>query len=327
LPSLPLELLERLADTTGAAPDTDRKRLLVIVNPYATTMSDRVRTLVLYALRGRYDVEAVDTQARGHATTLCREAAHEGYDAIVAFGGDGTVNEAANGLVGSDTPLTCLPAGATNVLCRMLGIPADIVDATAHLLRMVDRWSPRRIDLANVNGRHFTFSSGLGLDASVVKRVDARPERKTALRQWYFAYSALRSFATEYVSDPPCVEVTAGDQALQGVTVLVQNGDPLTYFRDRPLHVAQHSTLESGRLAGAVLHRASPLDVPGVALRLFTGAPVTGHKRVSGFHDVAEVRARSLGGRLIPLEVDGDYLGDVDEAVFGVTPRGLTVVA
>ena len=89
--------------------------MLVIVNPYATTMSDRLKNLVVYALQGRYDVQAVDTQAKGHATELCREAAHEGYDVVVAFGGDGTVNEAANGLAGSPTPLTCLPGGATNV--------------------------------------------------------------------------------------------------------------------------------------------------------------------------------------------------------------------
>src|SRR6476619_5213034 len=104
-----------------------KKRMLIIVNPYATTVSDRLRNLVVYALRGRYDVEAVDTQERGHAIEICREAAHEGYDVVVSFGGDGTLNEVVNGLVGSDTPLTCLPGGATNVYCRLLGIPNDIV--------------------------------------------------------------------------------------------------------------------------------------------------------------------------------------------------------
>ena len=101
------ELAERLL------PDrTPKRRMLVIVNPYATTVSDRLRNLVVYALQSRYAVEAIDTEKRDHATQLCREAAHEGYDVVVAFGGDGTVNEAANGLVGSDTPLTCLPGGS-----------------------------------------------------------------------------------------------------------------------------------------------------------------------------------------------------------------------
>ena len=147
--------------------------MLVIVNPYATTMSDRLKHLVVYALQGRYEVEAIDTQRRGHATELCREAADEGYDVVVAFGGDGTVNEVANGLAGSQTPLTCLPGGSTNVYCQMLGIPNDVVDATEHLLRLADGWEPRAVDLGRVNGRWFTFAAGVGLDASVVERVDA----------------------------------------------------------------------------------------------------------------------------------------------------------
>src|SRR5947207_12011243 len=122
--------------------------MLVIVNPYATTVSDRLKNLVVYALESRYQVEAVDTQQSGHAIEICREAAHEGYDIVVAFGGDGTVREAAEGLAGSDTPLTCLPGGSTNVYCRILGIPGEIVDATEHLLRLADAFEPRQVDLA-----------------------------------------------------------------------------------------------------------------------------------------------------------------------------------
>src|SRR5438270_7229219 len=132
----PLARLEAALALTGSTPS---KRMLIIVNPYATTVSDRLKNLVVYALRGSYQVDAIDTESRDHATELCREAAREGYDIVVAFGGDGTVNEAANGLAGSDTPLTCLPGGRTNVYCRMLGIPNDVVDATEHLLRMADR--------------------------------------------------------------------------------------------------------------------------------------------------------------------------------------------
>src|SRR5437660_637553 len=136
----PLARLEAILDLEHTA--VPSRRMLVIVNPYATTVSDRLKNLVVYALRGRYDVHAVDTEARDHATELCREAASEGYDVVVAFGGDGTVNEAANGLVGSDTPLCCLPGGRANVYCRMLGIPADVVDATEHLLGVADRFRP-----------------------------------------------------------------------------------------------------------------------------------------------------------------------------------------
>src|SRR5438552_8806582 len=139
--------------------------MLIIVNPYATTVSDRLKNLVVYALPGRYDVVAVDTEARDHATDICRQAARQGYDVVVAFGGDGTVNEAANGLAGSDTPLCCLHGGRANVYCRMLGIPTDVVDATEHLLMMADDWRPRRVDVGSLNDRKFLFSGGAGLDA------------------------------------------------------------------------------------------------------------------------------------------------------------------
>src|ERR1700750_3328079 len=167
--------VERLEAALGVGAKGPSRRMLIIVNPYATTVSDRLKNLVVYALRGSYEVDAIDTEARDHATELCRNAAREGYDVVVAFGGDGTVNEAANGLARPETALTCLPGGRANVYCRMLGIPADVVDATEHLLRIADDWRPRAIDLGEVNGRKFVFSAGVGLDASVVERVDAHP--------------------------------------------------------------------------------------------------------------------------------------------------------
>src|SRR5437763_15262145 len=159
--------------------------MLVLVNPYATTVSGRLKNLVVYALRGSYHVDAIDTERRDHATELCQEAAREGYDVVVAFGGDGTVNEAANGLAGSNTPLSCLPSGRTNVYCRMLGIPTDVVDATEHLLRIADEWHPTSRDCGRVHERGFLFSAGVGLDASVVERVDAHPRLKARLGEWY----------------------------------------------------------------------------------------------------------------------------------------------
>src|ERR1700734_524001 len=122
--------LARLEATLGAATGAPSKRMLIIVNPYATTVSDRLKNLVVYALRVRYRVDPIHTERRGHATELCRGGGREGYGVVVAFGGDGTVNEAANGLAGSDTPLCCLPGGRANVNWRMLDIPTDVVDAT-----------------------------------------------------------------------------------------------------------------------------------------------------------------------------------------------------
>ncbi|MBA2637671.1 MAG: NAD(+)/NADH kinase [Solirubrobacterales bacterium] len=324
-----LASLERLADVRAPAGGAQRRRMLVIVNPRATTISgsDRLGGLVVAALRSRYDVEAVDTQRPGHATDLCREAAHAGYDVVVTVGGDGTVNEAANGLAGTATPLIPLPGGATNVLAKLLGIPGDMARATEHLLALRDAWTPRTIDLARVNGRWFTFSSGLGLDASAMRRADRHPRLKLRLRSAYFLASAVASFAREYLVRPPRMEVHAGGRTLPGVTVLVQNGEALTYFYDRPLHVADGAGLTTGTLAGAVLRRANPLDVPTVGARLFSRRRrVIDHPHIDGFSGVTTVRCVSTDGRAIPLEVDGDYLGDVTEAVFDVVPGALCVL-
>jgi diacylglycerol kinase family enzyme len=325
----PIESFERLGDAFPLTADTERKRMLVIVNPYATTVSDRLKNLVVYALQGRYDVEAVETQRPSHATDLCREASLEGYDVVVAFGGDGTVNEAANGLVGSDTPLTCLPGGATNVFCKMLGIPGDIVDATEHLLRVADDWRPRKVDVGTVNGRRFTFSCGVGIDASVVEQVDAHPRLKSRFGPYYFTWAALSTFWRSYVVNPPRMTVELPDGTTHaGVTAIVQNSDPFTYFQNRPLHVAEGATLNSGDLAGVVLHRATPTVMPTAIWRIFSkNARIVRHRAISGFDGVDGLVIRSADGRGLPIEVDGDYIGAVDEAVFGLEHAALSVVA
>ncbi len=321
--------LEALAATAQRDAAVERRRMLVIVNPYATTVSERLRSLVVYALQGRYEVTAIDTERRDHATVLCREAAHEGYDVVVTFGGDGTVNEAVNGLRGSDTPVFPLPGGNTNVLCRMLGIPNEIVDATEHLLGLADRWHPRRIDLPTVNDRAFTFSSGVGLDATVVRRVDARPQLKARFGPYFFTSAAVVSFLKDYLMHPPRMEVATDDgRRTTGVTAVVQNGDPYTYFRDRPITLAEGATLDSGTLSAVVLERATPLDVPTIAARAFLPrAHVVKHRRVADLRDVGAVTVRSLDGREIPLQVDGDHVGSVTEARYGIVPGGLAVVS
>jgi diacylglycerol kinase family enzyme len=321
-----LEALERIAVPSAAAAPS--KRMLVIVNPYATTVSDRLRHLVVYALQGRYQVDSVETQARGHAIEICREAAQEGYDVVCAFGGDGTFNEAANGLAGSQTPLTCLPGGSTNVFCRILGIPSDVVDATEHLLAMADRWSPRSIDLGVVNERRFLFTAGLGLDASVTRRVDAHPRLKARFGPWFYAAAAVRAFNSDYVVRPPRLVVEAGGEAIEGVTAMVQNATPYTYFASRPIDLAEDVSLDGGTLAGVVLTRANPLDMPTVAWRaLSPRARIVKHRRVEPFGPLTEATIRSLDERPIPLQVDGDHLGSFPEAVVHVDPAALRVVA
>jgi diacylglycerol kinase family enzyme len=322
----PLERLEAILGLEDAG--TPNRRMLVIVNPYATTVSDRLKNLVVYALRGRYEVHAVDTEARDHATELCRAAAAQGYDVVVAFGGDGTVNEAANGLIGSQTALSCLPGGRTNVYCRMLGIPTDVVDATEHLLGLAHDWNPRRLDVGLVNDRYFLFSAGVGLDASVVEQVDAHPRLKARLGEWYYAWTGVRTFNRHYLWHPPRLQADLGDEVVDGVTAIVQSASPYTYFGNRPVHMGEGATLQSGDLAGVVLQRASPVDVLTVTWRsLSRRARLARHRRVHPFSELTGLTIRSLDDRALPLQVDGDYIGEVHEARFEARPRAMLVVS
>jgi diacylglycerol kinase family enzyme len=302
--------------------------MLVIVNPHATTVSRGLRQAVLCALRGRFEVDALDTEAPSHATELSREASREGYDVVVALGGDGTVNEVANGLLGSSTPLCCLPGGSANVFAKMLGIPGDLIDATENLLAMADDWRPRKVDLGSVNGRCFTFASGLGLDASVVERVDSNPRLKARFGPYYFAGVALATFSRRYlVARAPRMQVHVGEETMQGAMTVVQNGSPYTYFKDRPIEVSEGAQLDSGALAGCVLHRATPLGMPSIGWRaLSPRARVVRHRQVTGFSHATELTVQTSDDRPLPLQVDGDYLGEVAEARYRVLPGVLNVV-
>jgi diacylglycerol kinase family enzyme len=311
-----------------------KRRMLIIVNPYATTFSDRLRNLVVYALQGRYEVEAVSTEAQNHATEIGREVRDHGYDVVVAFGGDGTLNEVVNGLAGTDVPVSVLPGGSTNVVCRTLGIPNDVVDATEHLLALADDWQPRKIDLGKVDDRHFVFACGVGIDATVVERVDAHPRLKARAGPYYYSWAGLSTFYRKYLVNPVRVRVEAGGEMAEGVTAIVQNSDPFTYFASRPIRVCEGIAIDDGTLSVGVLKRAAQRDMPTLIRRLFSeDRPAARHRQVEHFSDLAAATVSSISEgkdgalRPFPLQVDGDYIGDRAQIELRADPAALTVVA
>ncbi len=320
---------------SGKARRSAKKRMLLIVNPYATTVSDRLKNLVVYALQGRYEVETVATEAQNHATEIGREVRDHGYDIVVAFGGDGTLNEVANGLAGTDVPVSVLPGGSTNVVCRTLGIPNDVVDATEHLLALVDEWAPRRIDLGMADERHFVFSCGVGIDATVVKRVDAHPRLKSRAGPYYYSWAAISAFYRQYIVNPVRLGVEiAGGNSSEGVTALAQNSDPFTYFASRPIRVCEGVEIDDGSLSLGVLKRAAQRDMPTLIPRLFSEQrPAARHRQIEHFEGVTAATIASISetrdgiARPFPIQVDGDYIGEKTWLQLSVAPGALTVVA
>ncbi|HEY2478096.1 MAG TPA: diacylglycerol kinase family protein [Solirubrobacterales bacterium] len=312
-----------------------KKRMLIIVNPYATTVSDRLRNLVVYALQGRYEVEAVATEARNHATEIGREARDGGYDVVVSFGGDGTLNEVANGLVGTDMPMGVLPGGSANVVARSLGIPNDVVDATEHLLSLADEWEPRKIDLGRVDERYFVFACGVGIDATVVKRVDAHPKLKAKAGPWYYSWAGVSAFTRRYLLNPVRLRVTVDDAPpIEGVTAITQNSDPFTYFSTKPIYVNEGVAIDSGTMSTAVLKRAAIRDMPTLLPKLFSQRkPAVRHRQIVGFEGVTKAviesisEDRSGAPRPFQLQVDGDYIGERIRVDLGIDPGALTIIA
>src|SRR5689334_2099801 len=311
-----------------------KKRMLIIVNPYATTVSDRLKNLVVYALQGRFEVETIETEAQNHATEIGREVKDHGYDVVVAFGGDGTLNEVANGLAGTDVPVSVLPGGSTNVVARTLGIPNDVVDATEHLLGLADDFHPRRIDLGIANGRRFVFACGAGLDATAARTVDSHPRLKARIGRWYYTWAAVSGFYGSYLRNPVRMRMRVDSTATEGVTAIAQNSDPFSYFGKQPLRICESAALDNGTLSVAMLRRAAQRDVPTLATRvLMKSVRTPGHRQIDHFDGVTEGRVESLSedpqGRIrpFPVQVDGDYMGDHGELELGIEPGALAVVA
>jgi diacylglycerol kinase family enzyme len=308
--------------------------MLIIVNPYATTVSDRLKNLVVYALQGRYEVEAVSTRGRNHATEICREAQDGDFDVVVAFGGDGTLNEVANGLAGTGIPVSVLPGGSTNVVCRTLGIPNDVVDATEHLLGLADDFRPRQVDLGIANGRKFVFACGAGLDATTAQRVDARPRLKARGGRWFYTGVAVSSFYRRYLRNPVQMRIKVAGGTSEGVTAIAQNSDPFTYFGRMPVRVCEGAALDNGTLSVAMLKRARQRDVPTIAFRVLSERfRIPHHRQIDHFVGVREGRIESVSTdgdgaiRPFPVQVDGDYIGDHGELDLAIDPGALTVVA
>ncbi len=305
--------------------------MLLVVNPAASGYSVRLEAAVARELGRSFSVELVRTEEPGHAIPISRTGAGDGGLAAVAvLGGDGAVNEVANGLVGSALPLLPLPGGRTNVLCRALGLPRDARGAAAIVAGRAERIAVRRVDLGTMNGRAFTFASGIGLSARANRRLSSRGTPGRRLGGRLFVYEGL-AVAKGYLRRPPRLSVSVGDggEEIQGTSVIAQNADPLTYLGSRPLPLCEGAGLESQTISLAVLRRVSLRTVLALAPRLVLGRgdEVIRDRDVASVPRVREVRVRTLDGRPLPVEVDGDYVGELDEVSYGVLPGVLSVIA
>ncbi|GAC1314959.1 MAG: diacylglycerol kinase family protein [Acidimicrobiales bacterium] len=303
-------------------------RLLLLVNTSASSVTARGRVVIQKALSADHEVAMAETSRRGHATRLALGAAADGVEVVVALGGDGTLNEAANGLAGTDTALAVLPGGSTNVFARTIGLTNDPIEATGQLLGALARpASIRRIGLASLNGRYFLFNAGVGFDAAVIAQV----ERRSGLKRWaghpLFVYAGFDTWFRHYDRSRPqlAVELPDGTAIGDGYFALVLNTDPYTFLGNRPLHIAPEATLDRGLAVATFRTLAFVPFIRIIGSALGVGRPVRAHRQLDLRTDLGTFRVRAVGGPLA-YQVDGDYLGELTEAEFRHEPDVLRLV-
>jgi diacylglycerol kinase family enzyme len=296
------------------------KRAVLIVNPYSTQVTGERITAVERALRERAEVVTKFTQRPGHATELAAEHAAD-KDAIVVFSGDGTYNEALNGGDGL-VPFGFVPGGGTSVLPRALGLPRDPVDAARAIGTALAEGRHRRISLGAVNGRRFCFSAGLGFDGEAVRRLDALGRDPGGARpgDLAFARMILKMLFERRGRWDPQIEIEGVGRA---AFLLVANGDPYSYAGSIPLHIAPDARFEGG-IDFVAPTRVRARDVPRLVRYIVRGRGQLEADDVLTGHDLDRIVVRC--DHPLPLQSDGEDLGDVEEAVFEAKRDAVSVL-
>lgn len=301
-------------------------RLLLVVNANASSVTPSIVNVIERALSSEFTVERAETERQGHAIHLAGEAAHRGFDLVVSMGGDGTVNEIVNGLAGSDVPLGLIPAGGTNVLARSLGIPKDPVDATLHLLANRNN-PPRRVPLGRAAGRYFTFACGIGFDGAIVRDVERRQRLKKRLGHPYFVWSGLRIFFAGVDRKHPPLRLRWGanlEHERRGLFLAIcQKTRPFTYFRNREMNICPEAQLEKGIDCLAVDSFKAP-TILRIAAQAFRSGIDVGNPHVLYLHDQQQIEATS--NLLLPVQMDGEYIGDHRQVLLESVPDALSLL-
>jgi diacylglycerol kinase family enzyme len=341
-------------------------RALLIVNPHATSTTRGRRDVIVRALASAVDLEVVQTRYRGDATRLAATAASDKFGLVMTLGGDGTVNEAVNGLLGgtawawtprsvdpaqpaetcaapssddgdqpgstqppdaSDLPaLAALPGGNANVFTRSLHLPTDPVDATSRLIEDLAAGNERCIGLGTANGRYFTFNAGLGLDAEVVRAVEGRRAHGRTLTPALYFRTALRQYYQVTDRRHPAITMREPTGLVAGPVYLciVSNSAPWTYLGRRPVNTNPDASFDTGLDLLAFRHMGTIGTMRTLRQMLVErDGPPRGRSVVAG-HDLAEIRLAA--DRPVAFQLDGEYMGEVEEVRLRSVPYALRVI-
>lgn len=311
-------------------------RAILVVNPSATSTTTRSRDVLVQALRSQVDLQVAYTERRGHGIEIARRAAQDGIDLVAVLGGDGTVNEVANGLMTADDgadagraderpAMTVVPGGSTNVFARALGLPRDWAEGTGIILEALREGRTRRVGLGRADERYFTFCAGLGIDAEVVARVENARRRGATAKAALYLRSALTQYVLTDARRPPAITLEDSEEPPEGplATVIVQNTAPWTYLRERAVHGCPDAAFDRG-LDVLALRELAPAGTIVTAARMLGRRGDLRGKQVLRRHDLPGFTLRSTVP--IALQVDGEYVGERQKLDFASIPDALRIV-
>ncbi len=301
-------------------------KVLLIVNASASSVTARRRVLVQKIFAADHEVEVAETNRRGHATALALDAARSGVDAVVTLGGDGTLNEVANGLVGSETAMAALPGGSTNVFARAIGLPDEPTDAALVVAEALAAGQIHPIGAGSVNGRVFLFHVGVGWDAALVEIVERHSEMKRYAGHALFVYAGLQAFFRTYDRSRPHfrIEHSNGTTIEDGFFAVVLNLSPYTFVGNRPFDVAPEVTLDRPLACVALRSMKSATFLRLMGSALGSGRYLRTSPDADFRTDLDALVIEGLGP--VPYQVDGDHLGDTERLEFRHLPNALRLV-
>ena len=308
----------------AAGGSVEHLKVLLLVNPHASSVTARTQVVIEKALAADHAVTLAVTHRRGHASRLARDAVSEGCDVVAVLGGDGTLNEAVNGVAGSDVALAPLPGGSTNVFARTIGLPEDPVEAAAMLLETLAAGHIKRVGLGQANGRYFLFHAGVGYDAAVVQQVERRAGLKRYANHALFAYAALDTWLRHYDRSEPRFTVHHADsEEVAGLFAICLNTNPYTYLGSRPFNVMPDATLDTP-LSMVTLRSLKAIRLLRTAASaLGWGPAVTAHRHVHSCTDVTSAVVTS--DTPFPYQLDGDYLGETTRLELHHAPNAVAL--
>jgi len=297
-------------------------RVLLVWNPASTEVNAESIGSVLVQLAERVEVVAMQTLDAGDGVRLGRLAADEGFDAVFVLGGDGTANEVVNG-AGDRIPIGVLPAGGTSVLPRVLGLPRDLEEAVARLCDALAEGSERSISLVKLNDRFFTFAAGIGVDAEIVKRIDERgrggdsADESSRPGDLWFVREAIGVLLDGEYAEPLIHVEVPGAPDIHAATLFVANCSPWSFAGPVPLDVAPDASFDGGFDLVAV-ESIEPRSAPGRLAALLRPNHDDEDDGVERLHNLEQATIRCE--RPLPVQVDGELIGELDTIELSIVP-------